>query len=61
MKRTRRLTCKDKSGVYTSRKAANDAMWDFYRRNFGGVKSPNASVYPCSGHFHWGHSRPRKR
>lgn len=61
MKRTRNLTCKNKQNQYASRQKAKDAMFDFYRRNFGGVVSPNASVYPCNGHFHWGHHRPRKR
>lgn len=61
MKRTRNLKCKTKSGHFDTHGKANAAMKDFYRRNFGGVVSPNASVYPCKDHFHWGHDRPRKR
>lgn len=61
MKRTRNLKCKTKQGQYESRGAAYKAMQSFFDRNFGGVVSPNASVYSCNGHFHWGHSRDRKR
>lgn len=61
MKRTRNLKCKTKTGQYSSRQKAKDAMFDFYRRNYGGVVSPNAQVYPCGDHFHWGHFRNRKK
>lgn len=61
MKRTRNLSCKNKQGRYDDHGQATKAMHDFFRRNFGGVVSPRASVYPCNGHFHWGHDRPRKR
>lgn len=61
MKRTRRLSCKTKSGQYSSHGAALAAMHGFFRDKFGGVVSPNAGVYPCGDHYHWGHDRPRKR
>lgn len=60
MKRTRNLKCKQKTGQYANKESARAAMQSFYRRNFGGVVSPNATVYPCNGHYHWGHFRNRK-
>lgn len=61
MKRTRSLSCKGKQKNHETRGDAYDAMNSFFSRNYGGVVSPNASVYPCKDHFHWGHSRDRKR
>lgn len=59
MKRTRNLKCKDKR-PYDSHGVARAAMVKFFDSKFGGVISPNAGVYPCNGHYHWGHSRDRK-
>lgn len=60
MKRTRKLSCKNKTNQYRSNQEAYDAMKDFYRRNYGGIQT-NTSVYHCGDHYHWGHERGRKR
>jgi hypothetical protein len=59
VKRTRKLSCKNKA-KYNSSQDADKAMKDFYRRNFGGIET-NTSVYPCGNHYHWGHQRGHKR
>lgn len=59
MKRTRSLSCKNKT-EYSSHKAAADAMYSFRRRNLGGLRT-NTQVYKCGDHWHWGHYRNRKR
>lgn len=60
MKRTRRLSCKEKTG-YDSKQQADGAMRSYSNRNLGGIRM-NAESYKCHcGKWHWGHSRPRKR
>jgi hypothetical protein len=59
VKRTRSLRCKDKKD-YLNKKAAEDAMHSFRRRNLGGLRT-NTQVYKCGDHYHWGHYRNRKR
>jgi hypothetical protein len=59
VKRTRKLTCKNKDR-YATKKLAEDAMYSFARRQLGGIRM-NAEAYPCGDHYHWGHYRNRKR
>ncbi len=60
MKRTRKMKCKSKRGRFETRADAYEALRSFYRRNYGGVVSPNAEAYKCDDHYHWGHYRNRK-
>lgn len=59
MKNTRKMSCPGKA-KYDTFDAALEAKRSFYRDKFGGMES-NSSVYKCSGHFHWGHTRDRKK
>lgn len=58
---TKNRHCKEKTGKFTTREAARDAMMSYVRRSGAWIGTYN--VYPCKfgEHFHYGHRPGMKR
>lgn len=58
-RKSRKINC-DRKVKHSSKKAAEDAMWGYIRRNLGGKKF-NSEAYRCGDHWHWGHYSGKRR